>query len=143
MGYQTSYERLAVGLTIPAGKSTYGFRIELPFTGYIKKLVVVQTSGPSVGFTVNLYNARAVETAQGPATFGLPIILASVIPSISATAGNPATLFDPNNGYVYRNLENTSQSPSVVDRALYLAISHASQAQPTVWAAAIGLQTDI
>lgn len=137
-----SYERLATNLVVPAGKTEYGFRIELPYTGFIKKLVVVQTAGPNVGFTVDLYNARAVETALGAATFTLPKVLAKVIQPISAAAGQAAALYDPNNGYVYRNLENSSQSPSAVDRALYLAISHAAQASDTTWAAAIGLYTE-
>lgn len=139
-----SYERLASGLIVPAGKTEYGFRIEIPYTGFVKKLIVIQTpqAGESpVGFAVDLYNARVLETAQGPPVNTTPKVLARIIPTVTATAGNPVVIYETNIGYVYRNLENSSQSPGIVDRAVYLGISHGAQAFNTTWAVALGILT--
>jgi hypothetical protein len=137
MAHATPYETTLRNLTVPAGKTVYGFTVKLPYAGFVKKLVVRQVSGPSVGFTVDLYRAKVVETSEGSATSTLHADLARIIPSQTGTAGNSVVLLVPDYGYVYMNSDG-GLSPGG-ERQIYLAISHAAQASVTKWDVAIGI----
>lgn len=123
------YELLLLDKVLPAGKAEYGFRLPLAYIGYIKKVVVRQKSGPSTGFTINIYNRRVIESEDGPADTTYHKDLAQVTPSTTVAAGNSAILLSDNLGYAYQSHPKSPSStePGTLSprgpRVLYLAIS--------------------
>lgn len=133
------YERTVTGLVVPAQKSVYGFGITVPYAGFVKKLVVVQTGGPATAFNVDLYRGRVIETPDGPPTVALDASLLRVMPQISAAAGNAAVFFSADYGYIYMNRDQETLSPGT-DRKLYVALSFSTAPSlDTTWDIAIGL----
>ena len=147
-----TYERTIGDLQMPANEAEYGFAISVPFYGKVKKLVVKQTGGTAVPFTVNLYSARVVKTANNPTPAidlnVTPKDLYKIIPTqAQVSAGGTYTLITDNDGYAYMNIDVSpiTSAPSMANptRNIYVTISLGS-AVPyvTTWSVGIALCTE-
>lgn len=130
-------ENRYTSLSVPAGKTEYGFALKLPFTGTIKRLVVKQTGGAPTTATVTIYSGRVIETSEGPPTITDPKELFQIIPNQNISAGNAMFMITDNDGYGYAN---TTNGFAVPDRRLYIAFS-GSGIPNTTWAVSLTIRT--
>jgi hypothetical protein len=137
---------------MPADEAEYGFAISVPFYGKVKKLVVKQTGGTAVPFTVNLYSARVVKTANNPTPAidlnVTPKDLYKIIPTqAQVSAGGTYFLVTDNDGYAYMNIDVSpiTSAPSMANptRNIYVTISLGSAVPyETTWSVGIALCTE-
>ena len=135
-------------LVVPAGSVKACFELDFPQAGTIRKLIVAQSAGADINFSVNLYNRQVCvpvfdEDNSSVSAGGSAVsdALAKIIPTQAALAGIVMELFAPDDGGVgwsYRNMD-AAGTFSVPIRKIYLEIVHAAALADTEWEAAIAV----
>ena len=126
-------------LVMPAGERDLCFDIGFPHAADLTRLTVIQTSGPAVGFQVNLYNRQvcaihAGSNSSSALPSAVPKSLAKVIPTqVQHLPGQPVELFHPD-GYTFRNTEGTFTVPI---KLIYLEIVVDDASADTTWAVSL------
>lgn len=115
-------------LKYPIGQRRTCWAIGFPQEGQITRLIVRQSSGASLGFTVNLYDRQVCDMGSGSSASvaepdPMTAELAKIIPTQTVAAGDTLELrqHDPVQGgpWTYRNREGSYAVPV---RAVYLQI---------------------
>lgn len=123
-------------ISIATGKLK-SIAVPFPHAGRITKLIVKQTSGTSVAFTVDLltskipYPAGSYNTGTSPAD---DIELYRVLPQQAGSSGVALQAVDDNTGYPYRNMDGDFTKNQ---RFVYLIITPTSAGTTTGWDVAI------
>lgn len=131
------FEIVLPSLTVPAGKTEYGFAVNAPFTGKVKRIAIKQTGGSNTSCSLDLYSTRVVETSLGPPTITYPKELFRIIPTQSVASGQALVLITDDSGFAY---SNNMSGIAVPDRRIYLTLSGSGIAN-TVWVANIVVVT--
>lgn len=126
-----TYETPRYDVDIPSGDVGY-VTMPFPASAMIKKLVVVQTAGSDVAFSVEVFNSSEVLPASESVSASLSAAeeaLHRVMDKLEAAAGEAIEVYNPN-GYCYRNMSPDS-SPSNNVREIYLRITPVSAGNTT------------
>jgi hypothetical protein len=120
---QQTYEKYYGDKTIQANEAGF-FELNFHHEAQIKKLIVRQTSGGSVPYSVDLLNSADAEglTASQQSTY-------RVMPTRQANAGDAMELFSTE-GYAFKNRDGNPTNPG---RKIYVQIIPAGNAGATIW----------
>jgi len=147
--YNQSYSTLAKAaasaafdnIVIAAGQS-YFLQVPFPYEGVLEKIRCKQASGPSVAFTVDVYESDLGITKFGSAVHSIPAWapLFEVVNQMSATAGNVVRELTSGIDATFRNVDGTQTVPQ---RFLYVHIAPTAAADVTEWMLSLEARTHV
>lgn len=117
------------------------FVLNIPPRGWLSKLIVCQTAGTPVDFTVDIYNkdvSPADSLSSGSSLSSeaddCDLFLHQVLPQQSAVAGARVELFGSDNWFIYENLDNGRTNR---EYKLYMRLSTVGGVGPAEFGVAI------